>query len=220
MHYGDSVWRLSGIGRQSGKRRCFGLTASYPAASQHIPSVPPLPPVFLSHLFLIKCCLPRIGIFATRQEIWEDLISFQGCLSIIFKHHQPYEDAGLSKNHLYADSTSRSCGLISSTPHTPRLSLAGNYHDVCFLWLVDLFKITKWTVSFHLRVHPSQFSFIRQQKRGGGCTEHNTDHANPKEDDFSPQSWWKTEISDQIQSVRIITVYVNTPVTILETVSL
>lgn len=40
VHFGDSVWRLSGMGRQSGKRRCFGLTASYPAAPQTHPECP------------------------------------------------------------------------------------------------------------------------------------------------------------------------------------
>lgn len=96
----SAFWRFSlktiWHGEQSGIRRCFGFTASYPAALQTHPKCP-FPSPCLSHLFLIKWCLPWIGIFATRQEIWEDLISFQGCLSISFKHHRPSEDAGLSK---------------------------------------------------------------------------------------------------------------------------
>lgn len=45
-HFGDSVWRLSGMGRHFGRRRCFGLTASYPATPQTHPKCPSSFPCF------------------------------------------------------------------------------------------------------------------------------------------------------------------------------
>lgn len=166
--------------------------ASLPVILQHrrhIPSVPPLSPVFLSHLFLIKYCLTWIGILATRQEIWEDLVSFQGCLSIIFKHNQPHGDTGLPVSRQY-------WFKLLNAAHSSAASVRELWWCV-FVWLVDLFKSTKWTVSFHLRVHPSQFTFTNQRKRGRGW-KHNTEHSNSTIDEFRRPSWWKTEISDQI----------------------
>lgn len=37
LHFGDSAWRPPGMGRQSGKKRRFGLSASYPAIPQTHP---------------------------------------------------------------------------------------------------------------------------------------------------------------------------------------
>lgn len=62
LHFGDSVWKPPAMGRQSGKKRRFGLSASYPATPKTHPKCPQLllflRSFSLSHLFLIKNCLP------------------------------------------------------------------------------------------------------------------------------------------------------------------
>lgn len=42
LHFGDSVWKPPAMGRQSGKKRRFGLSASYPATPKTHPKCPQL----------------------------------------------------------------------------------------------------------------------------------------------------------------------------------
>lgn len=188
LHFGDSVWRISGMGRQSGKQRCLGLTASYPATPQTHPkclssssSSPCLSLSSISHQVLLP--INRDICHQARNLRRFDLFSR------LSHHHfqaQPVlRGCWTTWNHLHTESTGRYWGLNSLTLHT-QLSLLGNYHDV-FVRLVDVFKITKWTVPFHLKVHPSQFSFISQQKRGGGW-KHNTHK-------LIQHGWFQTTIS-------------------------
>lgn len=138
LHFGDPLWRPPGMGRQSGKKRRFCLSASYPATPQTHPKCPPsssclslssishqeLPPINRDSRHQARN-LRRLDLFS-----WMSQHRFQA---------QPVPRGRWTTwNHLNTGSTSRYGGLNSSTVHTPRLPPVGNDHDGCLSdWLIS-----------------------------------------------------------------------------------
>lgn len=97
-------------------------------------------------------------------------------------HFQPQpvlrEGRWTTWNHLNAGGTSRFWGWNYSTMAHSSAVPVGKRSRRVLVTLVDHCKITKQTGAFVLKVHPSQYSLINHQQRGGGGWKHDDEYDN------------------------------------------